>query len=102
MTGVPRRAFDSGLADSQPAQRDRQILGSTDQSGLRSVPVLQDRLLDIHAVCERVGFGFTTVYKRIRQGQFPKPRRIFDRSRWSEREIEDWVKALPTTDEVSA
>ena len=36
-------------------------------------PDVPDRLIDIKEVCRRVGFAKPTIYKKVRDGEFPPP-----------------------------
>lgn len=63
---------------------------------LRSADDPVGRLLKIEAVCELVGLSRATVYRCIKDSEkpFPKPVKIGACSRWSERQVIDWKKAL--------
>ena len=44
----------------------------------------------------RTGLGRSALYRKMRRGTFPLPFRVGPGSvRWSQREIEAWVAALP-------
>lgn len=50
------------------------------------------RLLRLPEVMARVGLKRSTIYKRVSEGNFPKPRNIGPRSvAWSEAEIDRWI-----------
>lgn len=56
---------------------------------------LDDRLLPIDIVIELAGIGKTMIYRKMRDGTFPrccKPGG--SSSRWSEREVRDWRDAV--------
>lgn len=76
----------------EQAQGDSQVMGSTDQ--LRSplsFPVLLDRFLTSDEVCQIVSLSKPQVYKLVRRGTFPRHVHIGSASRWSLREVEQWV-----------
>ena len=53
-----------------------------------------DRLLNIQDLTERLGMGRTTIFTKVRNGQFPQPIRFGSKcSRWKESEITAWVEA---------
>lgn len=55
-----------------------------------------DRLLTRAEVERRVGLGRSSVYRLMRNGEFPEPFRIGRTGvRWSAAEIEAWAAALP-------
>ena len=55
-----------------------------------------DRLLTRAQVERRTGLGRTAIYRMMRAGEFPEPYKVGRTAvRWSEREIEAWVAALP-------
>jgi prophage regulatory protein len=52
-----------------------------------------DRLLRSRDVCELIGFARPTLYKFIRERNFPKPIGIGDHSkRWIESEVQEWIE----------
>ncbi|MEW9855634.1 helix-turn-helix transcriptional regulator [Novosphingobium sp. M1R2S20] len=51
-----------------------------------------DRLLRIDEVKLRVGLGKTMIYRLVGQARFPPPYKLSPfASRWSEREIVEWI-----------
>ena len=57
------------------------------------------RLLRVGDVLELTTLSRTSLYKQVRQGRFPKPRRVGPNSvRWLEAEVIDWLTSLPTED----
>lgn len=59
-----------------------------------------DRLLTIKQITAEIGISRSTIYRRIREGAFPKPVRIGPRAtRWRESAIRVWVAGLPASDE---
>lgn len=57
------------------------------------------RLIRLPRVLELTGLGRDTVYKLIREGQFPSQRRITARaSAWREDEVVSWIESRPYAD----
>src|SRR6185312_15985357 len=54
---------------------------------------LMDRLLKRPEVERKIGHGHSRLYEMTRDGTFPTPVRIGGAVRWSEREVDDWIKA---------
>ena len=53
-----------------------------------------DRLLTIEEVGSRLRLSKPTIYKLIRQGQFPKQLRLCaNKVAWIEREVDEWIAA---------
>ena len=62
-----------------------------------------DRLLHRTEVERRVGIGTSTLYRMMRDGEFPEPLKIGARAvRWPESEIETWLGTLPRAKGVAA
>lgn len=52
-------------------------------------------LLNVREVCARLGVCRSTLYKRIRAGQFPKPLHVTPTApRWREDELADHIERL--------
>ena len=52
-----------------------------------------DRLLTLQSVMDIVGFKQSWIYKQMAAGAFPKPRRLSAKAvRWSEAEVQAWVR----------
>ena len=52
------------------------------------------RLLRLPAVCTRVGLGRSTVWRMMKDGTFPKPRRLSTHAvAWLEADVNEWVRA---------
>lgn len=57
------------------------------------------RLLRLPEVIEITGLGRDTIYRYIREGRFPRQRRISQRaSGWREDEIRAWVDSRPVVE----
>lgn len=55
-----------------------------------------DRLLKFEDVAEATNLSRATIYKRIRAGTFPQPRKLNNMvSRWLESEVDNWMQSLP-------
>ncbi|SMC10054.1 helix-turn-helix transcriptional regulator [Nitratiruptor tergarcus] len=53
----------------------------------------QDKLITIKEVSSLIGMKKPTIYKYIREGQFPKPIKIGSRaSRWSLNKVMEWIE----------
>ena len=57
-----------------------------------------DRSMRRHEVERRCGLSTTTIYRKMADGTFPRPRRVGARAvRWLESEIERWLSECPRT-----
>ena len=55
-----------------------------------------DRLLRLREVKEITGMGRSTVYRRMQEGDFPRPVKIGPAAvRWRESEVDAWVESRP-------
>lgn len=55
------------------------------------------RLLRLPAVIAMTGMGRDSIYRLAREGHFPRPRKITQRSSaWREDEILEWIDSRPT------
>ena len=62
---------------------------------------MSNRLLRIKAVCEQTTLSSSTIYARIRAGEFPRGRRIGGGGQavaWLESEIVEWMERQPEAD----
>jgi len=56
------------------------------------------RFLKLREVKEKTSLSSSTIYKKMAEGTFPKPRRLGEACvRWMEHDIEEWMNSLPTT-----
>jgi len=53
----------------------------------------EDRFETLRYVSTVTGLKTSAIYKRIKSGSFPKPIKLGYASRWSRREIQDWMSA---------
>ena len=59
------------------------------------------RLMKVDEVLEFTGFGMSTLYRRMSDGDFPRPVQVGPRAvRWKDTDIEAWVEQLTTRDGV--
>ncbi len=58
-------------------------------------PTIPDRLLKMDEVQELTTLGRTTIYAKIKTGEFPEPVRLSERAvAWRETEVREWIKGL--------
>jgi prophage regulatory protein len=56
-------------------------------------------ILRIRGVCKKTGLSKATIYRQVKVGKFPKPRRIGERAvGWLEYEIEEFAESRPKID----
>jgi prophage regulatory protein len=54
------------------------------------------RLLRLPAVIAMTGMGRDSIYRLAREGRFPKPRKLTERSSaWREDEVLAWIESRP-------
>jgi prophage regulatory protein len=51
------------------------------------------KFLNFKQVSDRIGLSRSPLYRRIREGTFPKPVKLGAMSRWVESEIDAWMAA---------
>lgn len=57
------------------------------------------RMLRLPAVIAMAGIGRDTIYKLVRNGEFPRPRKLTDHcTGWREDEIREWIESRPVSD----
>lgn len=59
------------------------------------------KFLNFKQVSDRIGISRSPLYRRIREGAFPKPVKLGAMSRWVESEIDAWMEAQVTARDVS-
>nr|WP_294865358.1 AlpA family transcriptional regulator [uncultured Pseudogulbenkiania sp.] len=52
------------------------------------------KILRLPQVKDKVGLGKTTIYARIKSGDFPKPVKIGRISGWDEVDLDAWIEQL--------
>ena len=55
---------------------------------------MNERLLRAREVCERIGFGATTLREWVNEGKFPQPIQLFGKGhpRFLESEVNAWIE----------
>ena len=55
-----------------------------------------DQLLTFKDVSSRTRLGRTSIYRLMRQGRFPRPKKIGPQAvRWRESELQEWIDGCP-------
>ena len=91
-SGATRDAISRSIPS--PASDTAQIQGPNQQDTQEGKRM--DRQLTRVQLERWLGIGRSTIYRRMRAGKFPLPRRIGGRAvRWSESEIERWLALRP-------
>jgi prophage regulatory protein len=73
---------DGGDGDSDPEPAGREHSYRT------------ERLLRLPQVLGMVGVGKTLLYQLVKDGEFPRPRKVRHLSLWPESEVQQWVRAV--------
>ncbi len=64
---------------------------------LDAAPV-QRRMVRIPGVAEMTGLSRSSIWLRVRDGTFPRPKRLGPRAvAWMGTKVEDWIASRPTT-----
>lgn len=54
------------------------------------------RMLRLPTVIDRTGLGRDSIYRLAREGLFPRPRKLTERSSaWREDEVQSWIESRP-------
>ncbi|HDV8349678.1 TPA: AlpA family phage regulatory protein [Burkholderia vietnamiensis] len=61
-----------------------------------------ERLLRLPTVLDMVGLGKTTIYDMMKEGSFPKPRRVRNLSLWAETEVQAWIRSVTSRETSTA
>ena len=57
---------------------------------------MADRMLDAKQVAGLVNLSYSTIYRAMQRGEFPRPLQVSPRNvRWLESEIEEWQQNCP-------
>lgn len=56
---------------------------------------MTERALRYHDVQAMTGMGRSTVWRRVREGEFPPPRRVGAVTFWLESEVVEWLRSQP-------
>ncbi|OXI76718.1 AlpA family phage regulatory protein [Burkholderia sp. MS389] len=76
------------------AQHARHTIHEPWESQLSTTP---ERLLRLPTVIGMVGLGKTTIYDMMKNGSFPRPRRVRNLSLWVESEIQKWINDISSS-----
>ena len=91
LNGATRDAISPSISSPASAAQAQGPNQQDTQEGNR-----MDRQLTRVQLERWLGIGRSTIYRRMRTGEFPLPRRIGGRAvRWSESEIERWLASRP-------
>ena len=63
---------------------------------------MTDRLLRLRDVQAKTSLGKTTIYVRMKSGEFPPCVTIGSARAWRESDIDRWISSLPTTPQPPA
>ncbi|AQQ50135.1 hypothetical protein A8F72_06500 [Burkholderia cenocepacia] len=64
----------------------------------RELSTTTERLLRLPTVLDMVGLGKTTIYEMMKEGSFPRPRRVRNLSLWAETEVQAWIRSIMSRD----
>ncbi len=56
---------------------------------------MEEKLLPVRELMDRLGLGRTTIYREMHRGGFPKPLKIGSSVRWRWSEVASWIEAQP-------
>lgn len=59
----------------------------------QNAPARRKRLIRVAEVSSLVGMGTTTIYQRMKDGEFPRPVKMGTLVAWVESEIEEWIES---------
>ncbi len=54
-----------------------------------------NRLIHRPELTKRIGLSYPTVWRMMREGQFPRGRAVGGKTAWLESEIDHWIAGLP-------
>ncbi|ALX12440.1 hypothetical protein P350_13270 [Burkholderia cepacia JBK9] len=55
---------------------------------------VDERLIRLPHVLAMVGLGKTMLYSLVRDGEFPRPRKVRHAALWFESEVEEWIRSV--------
>lgn len=58
-------------------------------------PIEPERLLPMREVCRRTSYSRPSVYRLVKIGKFPRPRKLGFKIGWRESEIDNWIASRP-------
>lgn len=60
---------------------------------MEHTPTQQKQLLDVQEVKQLTGFSITTIYKYVKNGTFPQPKKCGRSIRWRLADVMDYINA---------
>ena len=72
---------------------DPALNNETHASAASTIPLLNDKMVDMIFITEFTGLTDKWFYKLIKDGEFPKPIKLGRSSRWLQSEVENWVQS---------
>jgi prophage regulatory protein len=63
------------------------------RTGAMPTDTFEDSLEPLRYVTAATGLKRSAIYRKIGEGEFPRPAKIGYASRWSRREVQEWVQA---------
>jgi len=76
-------------------------VSSSAERSVQSIQVLQlpDALLRVQTVGQATGLSATSIYRKLRAGEFPEPVRLGQRcTRWKAADVRAWIQAQGATE----
>jgi prophage regulatory protein len=58
-------------------------------------------VITLRTVLQKTSLSRPTIYRLIKRGQFPAPRKVGTRSVWEEEAINQWIRDLPSGTQVN-
>ena len=78
-----------------PQKEIQEQLDDKQRTHVHVFPEGKSRLIDIHEVCFRTGFGKSTVFAKVADKTFVQPVKVKRGvTRWLESEIDDWIASV--------
>ena len=60
---------------------------------------MNHQLLTVNDVSAKTRISRSTIYRKVKAGEFPQPRKTGSKSiHWIEAEIDEWIESLPESD----
>jgi predicted DNA-binding transcriptional regulator AlpA len=79
-----------------PQKRAKQFAAALPpQPPLITQPPKPDRLLDRNELQRMIPFTYPTIWKWMREGNFPRAKNTGGKITWLESEVEEWIKSRP-------
>jgi predicted DNA-binding transcriptional regulator AlpA len=87
--------FDARRSDARRCDRCRNPPPALQVTAARKATGLSGQLLTRHQIVALTGFTYPALWKKMRDGEFPRSRTVGAKAMWLSREIEDWITNLP-------